>query len=268
MTNTLPPPFLVRFRGIIKDRPFHSTPVTKQNDAMLFIFLYGKGTFLHKNIKRPISGETIALFTPEDKEGLIISDPTEPYCHYYCRFSGDYAFQMANDIIKTRKDNFFSPPDINDIINLMESMEVRYKKDLPTAMGEREALLVKILIKLANPSERKDDSPKILNASHIVRYLNDHISEPTDLNQMAEYFSVAKSTLCRNAQKLFGKTVLQISEEIKMEHAELLLRLGNLKIKEVALRTGYLDPLYFSRVFKKTYNQNPSDIQKKPLTIN
>ena len=61
--------------------------------------------------------------------------------------------------------------------------------------------------------------------------------------------------------KGYGPYVQSERKPIYMEYAKkLFLLYGNeLKICEIAWRCGYQDPLYFSKVFKKTYGVTPRE---------
>jgi AraC-like DNA-binding protein len=49
---------------------------------------------------------------------------------------------------------------------------------------------------------------------------------------------------------------------IRMTRARRLLEEGHLSISEVAIRCGFTDQSYFTRMFKKTYNLTPTQVKK------
>ena len=51
--------------------------------------------------------------------------------------------------------------------------------------------------------------------------------------------------------------------EYRLEKAKEMLTDSDLKIKEIALYTGYQDELYFSKVFKKKYGVSPRMFRQK-----
>lgn len=60
----------------------------------------------------------------------------------------------------------------------------------------------------------------------------------------------------------YGKSFKALQRELKMKKAaELLTQLKNIGIKEVALRCGFDDPLYFSRVFREHFGIPPSKLR-------
>lgn len=56
-----------------------------------------------------------------------------------------------------------------------------------------------------------------------------------------------------------GKSFTQLLTDKRMQEAKNLLKETNLKVMEVAERTGYTNVRYFTRVFKATVNMSPND---------
>ncbi|GHI01071.1 response regulator transcription factor [Neobacillus kokaensis] len=80
------------------------------------------------------------------------------------------------------------------------------------------------------------------------------------LNSIAEYLHVNPSYLSRIFKKETGITVIEYLTKIRMENARKLLMNGCKNIQFVSEMTGYNDPHYFSRCFKKYYKVPPSKI--------
>ena len=56
-----------------------------------------------------------------------------------------------------------------------------------------------------------------------------------------------------------GRTPLEYLIELRVDEAKHLLKIGGFRIKEVALRTGFSDPYYFSRLFRKVTGTSPTE---------
>lgn len=249
-----PPPFAVRTSGRIESEKFHSTPGTRADDIMLTAFLKGVGIYRHPGGKERILAGMVGLVRPTDG-GVLSADPDDPYTHYYCRFGGDYALSLAQEIICTQGGNFFSHPGCLEVANGMRTMGTFFVGDLPDRMGFREELLIRILLKLSAP--QTPETMPHLSAETILNYLSEAMAKPTDLDAMASDFDLSKSSLCRIVKKSCGKTVQKLHEELKINWAKTLLESGYFSVAEVAARVGYGDPLYFSRVFKKQTGRAP-----------
>jgi AraC family transcriptional regulator of arabinose operon len=262
-----PPPFIVRTSGFI-DGPLrklhnphiHSTPGTKQGDYMLTLFTQGKGRYTNNSMDRMVEKGMVSLITPQDP-GVLMSDKEAPYCQYYCRFTGNYAKQLGDEIIKRHGSPLFYSAQTVKLAELFHRMgfvsNLRYRYDLPEKMSFREVLLAQILVML-NSDDEPEQSKNLLTPESISDLLSEHIGDPTNIGNFATLLSVSRNTLMRKTKDYFGKTVLQLHEELKMEWARQLLTLEMLNISETAYRLGYRDPLYFSRIFRKHYGVSPS----------
>ena len=56
--------------------------------------------------------------------------------------------------------------------------------------------------------------------------------------------------------------------ELRIEKAKELIATNSMSLSNIAQMTGFNDPLYFSRVFKKTTGIPPKEFQQSLLTIN
>lgn len=253
---TLPnPPFQVRTAGLIQQQPYHSTPGTRQNDLMLLLVLRGKGFYRNHQSSITVHGGMVGIIPPS-APGILMADLADPYTHYYCRFNGDYARALAIKILHDRQQRFFTVPEPIQLAEIFQQMVPYYSTDLPVEMGQRELLLAELLLALCHGDE-EPSLPTKFNVSRLKDYLREHIGEPTDLATIATHFQLSKSTICRQARQFYNCTVLDLHETMKMEWACLLLESGAMQIREVAHRVGYLDPAYFTRIFRKHYGVSP-----------
>ncbi len=255
------PPFQVRTAGIIENDPYHSTPGTREDDFMLTVFLSGRGRYTNKTTDMIVTEKMVGIVGPDDA-GILVSDTAYPYTHYFCRFNGSYAKYLAHRILTREGIRFFRCDKVIELADIIREMGPIAREKLPNVMGRVELLLAKALLLLADVDE--ETTLYELTPFAIEHYFRTHISEPIELDRIAEYFNISKPTLCRRVKQLTGKTVLQIGEQIKIEWAKTLLATGRpfVNVSEVARRVGYDDPLYFSRVFRKHIGIPPISWQR------
>ncbi|GAA0274632.1 helix-turn-helix domain-containing protein [Alteraurantiacibacter aestuarii] len=99
-------------------------------------------------------------------------------------------------------------------------------------------------------------------ASRILRRIEDDYSDP-DLSpeMVAEQVGISK----RYLQTLLAGSSTSFVQELnatRLDRASELLcdpRAGNLSIADIAFRTGFLDPGYFTRLFRKRYGVTPRE---------
>ncbi len=92
------------------------------------------------------------------------------------------------------------------------------------------------------------------------------ILEKIEEDLRPEDLAIAVALSLRQLQRIFKEELdsspHQFITMIKMEKAAELLRSGNQQVSEVAYATGFNDPAYFSRVFKKYFGVSPRDITR------
>jgi AraC-like DNA-binding protein len=90
-----------------------------------------------------------------------------------------------------------------------------------------------------------------------------HIDQPLGLNQIADTLGVHPSYLSRTFKKALGMTLTDYINKLRIEEAKYMLDHSNESVAKIALRVGYSDPNYFSKVFTKLEHVTPHDYRKR-----
>lgn len=87
-------------------------------------------------------------------------------------------------------------------------------------------------------------------------YLEDH-----SLNDLARNFATNTHKLVTTFKKVFGESIFEYIQVLRMDHARELLLDGDIHIKEVARVLRYKNPNHFSSAFKKRFGVSPSSLR-------
>lgn len=79
-----------------------------------------------------------------------------------------------------------------------------------------------------------------------------------DVKMLCRLTGMSESHLHRKLTALTGLSVGRFIHQVRLQEARVLLQHKVLSISEVAFRTGFTDPAYFTRLFRKTFGQSPS----------
>ena len=121
----------------------------------------------------------------------------------------------------------------------------------PEMDGLCRALLARFVRQLSD----RDPSSDLLDQS--IDFLRKHYARPLSIHTLVEKFGYSEGYFFRLFKKRTGMTPHEYLTRIRLEHALILMRHSTLTLSEVSKLVGYRDPLYFSRIFKKTLGKNP-----------
>ena len=142
----------------------------------------------------------------------------------------------------------------------------------PIDRGELVELLKKVLEQIRKEQltqkvfVEKEDTTK----EKILGYIQDHFTEQQfSLGQLAEEFHLSQSYVTRLIKQETGSSFSELLTRMRIDRAvSLLVQSPDMKLVEIAERTGFASQHYFSRVFKEKIGFSPADyreyIRKNP----
>ncbi len=90
-------------------------------------------------------------------------------------------------------------------------------------------------------------------------YIQKHyLDQDLKIHDICRYGNISESSLYRSFMSYYKLSPKQYLLKLRLNHAIELLSLGEMSIEEVAVSSGFSDPKYFSRAFKKHYGSPPS----------
>ncbi|MBO0451793.1 AraC family transcriptional regulator [Candidatus Enterococcus murrayae] len=92
----------------------------------------------------------------------------------------------------------------------------------------------------------------------ILDYMKKNYMDCT-LKKVAELFGYNPSYLSRLIHKHVGKSFISIIQDIKLNHASLLLKNSNLPIEQIIQQVGYKNLSFFYKMFYERYALSPSE---------
>lgn len=118
---------------------------------------------------------------------------------------------------------------------------------------------------LLNESQRQDPQsqwdPRIRQA---VSEISHRLRQPPSLPELASRSGLSISRFSQLFTESVGLPPLRYAEQLRLRHARELLRLGSLRVSEVAEACGYESAFYFSNRYRKTFGYPPSREKSRP----
>lgn len=95
---------------------------------------------------------------------------------------------------------------------------------------------------------------------HVRGFIVAHLDRPLTAERLARLTRLTPNYLNRLFRRWSGENLHAYVTRLRMERAMRWLSETPMLAKEVALRVGYTDPLYFSRAFHRYYGSRPSEV--------
>ncbi len=121
----------------------------------------------------------------------------------------------------------------------------------------------RVLALIVESNVMKNDTRRPRPLQQAIHYISANYEQPLQLPSLAEYCSVSPGYLSRLFSEHLDTTFNDYLNSVRLTAAEELLRENRKSIKEIAYETGYHDPNYFSRIFKKFRGLSPTSYQER-----
>ncbi len=116
---------------------------------------------------------------------------------------------------------------------------------------------------LNKPNDLKINSVDEKFMHKVIGYIEDNLSEINlTVESLGKAMGMSRSNLLLKIKALTGQAPNEFIRTIRLNHAAQLLVKSGLNVVEVAYKTGFNSPSYFSKCFRKQFNQQPSDYIK------
>ncbi|MBE9063641.1 response regulator [cf. Phormidesmis sp. LEGE 11477] len=127
-------------------------------------------------------------------------------------------------------------------------------KEIKRSVNRSHSLANEVSISPFAFSEIFPDCPKL---SPVFQFIDSHYQQPISLNDVAQAAGYTPAYLTSLAQSHTGKTVKRWITERRMTQARRMLEDTAHSIKQIAEESGYADPGYFTRQFRKLHGVTP-----------
>lgn len=98
--------------------------------------------------------------------------------------------------------------------------------------------------------------------NNLIDYLQHNISQPLNLDALAESVAMSRRTLTRHFMKATGMSVVSWITAERLRRSQLLLESSNLPVEAVAEQVGYLSAVTLRQQFKARFGVSPAEWRK------
>ena len=94
-------------------------------------------------------------------------------------------------------------------------------------------------------------------------YIRDNYKKDISLDEVSREVDISPYYFSKLFKQETGGNFIEYLTEIRLKNARELLKDSRLSIKEICVESGYSDPNYFSRIFKKYEGVTPSEFRER-----
>ena len=215
-------------------------------------------------------------FTLGPKQGLIIAPG---HYHYFKAEPGPFLrfslrFHLPESTLsRTMRAQlptcraFTATDEICDLCHSLYQLyehQDRYWQELYS--NQLTGLLLHLLRLLGLGGDAPEDTPAIRaddRASRINRFIEDHLSEDTGIDELAAYMHLSRRHMVRVLQNIYGVGFREKLLYARMDRASWLLRTTNHSISRVVEAVGYSSQATFQRAFREHFGMTPVQYRKQ-----
>lgn len=128
-----------------------------------------------------------------------------------------------------------------------------------------ELMIMTSLIQASQSTEATSD-PAALATRRIRRLVEEHPLAEHDFGVLAAEHGITEATFRRRWNEIVGMPPVRYRARLRLARAAQLLIDPDRPVTEVASATGFDDPLYFSRAFRRQYGESPTRYRQRTIS--
>ena len=183
---------------------------------------------------------------------------------YWIHFSGSHAGRYLEDCGLSGS-YFYPTRRMEELIVSIQTMtrELTFRQPNFENVTQSQLMYVLALTSRYYVSDKYATKNIDSRMQKVMEYIYLWYAKDLSLNELAEVASLSVSRFSSLFKQTFGLYPLQYIINYRIKRACDLLRHTEYSITTIAEMVGFEDPLYFSRVFKKQMNVNPTLYRQK-----
>ncbi|CAM2846990.1 AraC family transcriptional regulator [Paenibacillus sediminis] len=260
----------VLFAGESQTKPNHVLGPKIYDYFLLHYVEHGKGTFRTEHHTYHLHEGDCFLIHP-DQLVSYSSDPVHPWRYRWVAFTGDEAYELVQSagfhpsepVARTGRECRMQA-------FLSSILRVFYERKESASL----ASIGYLHLIFAEAKEAIHRTTRLTGAEtavqrtvkQMIHFMSSQYAHPVSIEQMSESLGYNRAYLSRIFKRETGMTPVTYLLKLRIDKARRLLReRSELSIEQIAASVGITDALYFSRQFRRFYDQSPSQYRQSVI---
>ncbi|MEM6582212.1 MAG: helix-turn-helix domain-containing protein [Pseudomonadota bacterium] len=191
--------------------------------------------------------------------GLLHGQPATTHWNYFDQFARRY----PDVVLKTRhlitqSDNIYCVGSVNSIADLMvHIVEEWFGSRIARAIENQFSPEIRRSFRAAAYQDEVDSSHHDELVIEAQQQLQERLGERISIEELAVDLGLSSRSLSRRFRDATGMNPLAYLQQLRITHAQDLLKHSNLAVGEIAWRIGLQDASYFSQLFSRQCGMSP-----------
>ncbi len=211
----------------------------------------------------PVNLSLVNILFDPDKLNFALHDLSD-IPGYFALFEAEPKLREKSNFKAKHTLNFKQLTFVDSLLHQIQmeitSMTAGYRL-VSTALFQQ---LIAYIARSYSNNEEKHSS-RMVQLSIMLKFIEENFTKNISLEQIAKKSNMSISTANRLFNKLLHETPIKYLIRLRINHAVILLKQGDLSISDVAYRSGFQDSNYFSLQFKKITGVAPARFRKNNL---
>lgn len=254
----------IKFMDTMAEAAYHAEHHNHHDEYEFYLHLSGDVSFEVENRIYPLSRGSVLLVRPYEYHHCIVQSPTQ---HTYY-----WMLLQANAHEPWIREVFLHQDHPRVVAQLSEKALLEAEAHLTALYHPKLSFLDRqlhfwtFLRMLSDSDIQPPELPSALTpvAAAALTYMDEHLSDPLDMEQLARYCHVSVNTLERHFQKGLQASPSAVLRKKRLVHSSQLLRDG-LSVSEACDQSGFTDYSSYIATFRKFFGLTPLQYQKKSL---
>lgn len=234
------------FNGELKPGILPSKSFGRPSDCFVY-YLYGKVEYVFDRYSFTASPQNFIYLAKNSIYEMKITEPSKFICvdFDFCELS----YSQKSRVLKVNASN---------IENQFQRMFHIWNDKRPSRFSQMFSYAYSIYTEAIN-AENKLYSPTHSLFSEITAYVQNRYTDSNfSIHDISSHFGISEVHLRRLFKQALDISPIKYINNLKLDKAKNMLKFSNYSIVEIAQSSGFADPYYFSRFFKKQTGISPS----------
>ncbi len=180
---------------------------------------------------------------------------------FLCMLKRSFSMKLVEDACSALRIHILRWQSIYNL-DLPESRVARIRPDEFCSIEMLYAMAAQVIQEIVEQIDGKNGTLSYLTRE-TIRFVKANLAQPLSLASVAEHLNVSSVYLSRIVKRDLNETFSNYLLKERMQVAAKLLSESSMRIRDIAMQTGFQDAVYFHRCFRRHWGMTPQQFREQ-----